>query len=43
MTVTDRLHLVEQTQERLERTMAAATTVREQAAHVSDLLRRYHI
>jgi len=41
--VTDQMHMMEQTQQRLVRTMAAATTVREQAAHVSSLLGRYQI
>jgi len=41
--VTDQMHMMEQTQQRLERTMAAATTVREQAARVSSLLGRYRI
>lgn len=41
--VTDQLQMMEQTQLRLEQTMSAAATVREQAAHVSSLLGRYRL
>jgi len=41
--VTEQLEMMQQTQRRLETTMAASATVREQAAHVSELLGRYQI
>lgn len=41
--VTEQLQMMQQTQVRLESTMAASATVRQQAAHLSSLLRRYQI
>ncbi|HWE22901.1 MAG TPA: methyl-accepting chemotaxis protein, partial [Myxococcales bacterium] len=41
--VTEQLQMMQQTQERLESTMSASSTVREQAEHLSSLLRRYQI